>query len=375
MQTRFDLDLREKLKSDADISDVSVSARLVEDSQPGFLQGLKQGFVNRVEHAIDHPLATSVEVGASFAIGAGLAVLTRNPSMFGRTGRAIRTAAPIAFATLTAADLGTRVLTADNSSELGLNLGSALFDYPVIGGFGFAGAKFASGRMGRGLFSRSSTAETAVPVEIAPASSTRSHSLKEAIKIGDDTAVVRGSTGERGLAKPGEVAGKKRVEQVKPVGSRDQIIEYNRRNRIGGETEGDVYSNGDGSVTKVFFRDFDAHEVSAMYKQLDGLGVKVPEILAVGKTAEGKAAIRMQQIGDGDHLQMQLMLRQIPSEEVPNVVRQYDAMARILQRAGIRVDWQLKNMIWDKGLLYLVDPSFIKPEPLPDISIAMMRPR
>jgi hypothetical protein len=49
-------------------------------------------------------------------------------------------------------------------------------------------------------------------------------------------------------------------------------------------------------------------------------------------------------------------------------------MAKTLQNNGMRIDWQLKNMIRDQGKLYLVDPSFLKPEPQDQWSIDFMRP-
>jgi len=155
------------------------------------------------------------------------------------------------------------------------------------------------------------------------------------------------------------------------------LLKVNKRAFLGGGDEGNVFSNGDGSVTKVFHSlERDVHAERAMYGELDQMGVKVPKILEVGKTAEGQPAMRIQQIGDGDNLQTQLLLGDVPRTEMPSLLSQYDGMAKTIQNNGVRVDWQLKNMRWQDGELYVLDPSYLKrDQALSDVMIQHMRPR
>lgn len=154
------------------------------------------------------------------------------------------------------------------------------------------------------------------------------------------------------------------------------VIPYNPRGHIGGGDEGTVYSNGDGSISKVWLNpDANLAHTVAMFDKLESLpNINVPRVLEMGRTIDGKPALRMEQIGDGSHLQEQLLLGEIPRSEIPAVQRQYDAAAKSLQDAGLRIDWQLKNMIWDKGKLYIVDPSFMKNEPMSQWTIEHYRP-
>jgi hypothetical protein len=156
-----------------------------------------------------------------------------------------------------------------------------------------------------------------------------------------------------------------------------KILSVNKRALLGGETEGNVFSNGDGTVTKVFHNmNHDAAATKSMYTELEQLGVKVPKTFEVGKTAEGNPALRMQQVGDGDNLQIQLLTGQIPRSEMPSVLSQYDAMAQKINSANIRIDWSLKNMTWHDRELYMLDPSFLKRgETMHPSFVEMFRPR
>lgn len=156
-----------------------------------------------------------------------------------------------------------------------------------------------------------------------------------------------------------------------------KILSVNKRALLGGESEGNVFSNGDGTVTKVFHAlDHDVAGTRAIYKELEGLGVKVPKIYEIGKTAEGNPALRMQQVGDGDNLQMQLFTGQIPRSEMPALLGQYDSMAATVQGANIRIDWSLKNMTWHERELYMLDPGFVKRGEMMDPAfVKMFRPR
>ncbi len=83
-----------------------------------------------------------------------------------------------------------------------------------------------------------------------------------------------------------------------------------KQSRLGEGDEGIVYSNNDGSVTKVFHeKGKSMEEVKAIYDKLNSIGIKTPKILEIGKTEEGLPALRMEQIGDGDPLRMQLLMR------------------------------------------------------------------
>jgi hypothetical protein len=196
---------------------------------------------------------------------------------------------------------------------------------------------------------------------------------KESLEIaGKRIAGEAAETMARGAAGAGE----KQVAS-KLAGSADDILSVNRRNYLGGGDEGKVFSNGDGTITKVFHStDHDARATANMYTELDAMGIRLPKITGIGKTAEGNPALRMTQIGDGDHLQTQLMLRQVPRAEMPALQAQYDDFGRILTQNNVRIDWQLKNMRWQDGKLYVLDPSFMKRgETIGEGLLAHMRPR
>lgn len=145
----------------------------------------------------------------------------------------------------------------------------------------------------------------------------------------------------------------------------EKILKVKKSGYIDAGDEGSVYSNGDGSVTKVYkdpSRSMEA--VKAIYDQLNSIGIKTPKILEYGKTPEGQPALRMEQVGDGDNLRMQLITGEIQGADMLSLNRQYYAYGDALDKAGIRIDWNLKNMRWQDGVLYILDPSFLKNEPM-----------
>jgi hypothetical protein len=326
----------------ADHTSQAAAERLSQEANQSFLGGLESGFVDRANAACHHLLGTSLEIGSGIAIGAGLTLLSRNPEwLCGYAGK-VAEYAPKAFGVVAASDLTYRALSARNSNEFGRNLGSALFDYPLMGLSGALGGGATMVLGGRPIIG---------PTEFSP------------------TELTLGKTGT-----DSEATGLADAPRNIPTAS-DQPIMFNRQAYIGGGDEGSVYSNGNGTITKVFKEpDANVEKIVGMFQQLRNVGVRLPEIFSYGKTIDGKPAMVMQQIGDGEHLQNQLLLRQIPEAEEANLLAQYEAMAKTLQNNGMRIDWQLKNMIWDQGKLYLVDPSFLKPEPQDQWSIDFMRP-
>ncbi|MBA3994219.1 MAG: hypothetical protein C0469_11890 [Cyanobacteria bacterium DS2.3.42] len=161
-----------------------------------------------------------------------------------------------------------------------------------------------------------------------------------------------------------------RDSSAKPAS--EKILPVRKQSRLGEGDEGIVYSNGDGSVTKVFHEKGKSMEdVKAIYDKLNSIGIKTPKILEIGKTEDGLPALRMEQIGDGDPLRMQLLMREIQGADMVALRNQYYAYADALKEAGIRIDWQTKNMRFQDGQLYFLDPSFLKKEPMSDAIVSM----
>jgi len=333
-----------------DRSAQTAAERLSQEANQSFLGGLESGFINRVEAASHNLLGTGLEIGSGIAIGAGLTLLSRNPEwLCGYAGR-VAEYAPKAFGLMAVSDLTWRAVSARNSNQLGRNLGSALFDYPLMGLSGALGGGATSmvlaGRPGLTIGPADITATDLTPV-----------------KTGTD-AGVNAAGSERTI-----------IPRTAPKVS-DEPILFDKRTYINGGDEGSVYNNGNGTVTKVFKDpDTDLEKIAGMFQQLNSIGVRVPEIMSYGKTPDGQPAMAIQMIGNGEHLQNQLLLGQISAADKPSLMAQYNAMAQTLQTNGLRVDWQLKNMIWDRGLLYLVDPSFLKAEYLHQSIVDFMRPR
>ncbi|MBX9947581.1 MAG: hypothetical protein K2Y39_00325 [Candidatus Obscuribacterales bacterium] len=152
----------------------------------------------------------------------------------------------------------------------------------------------------------------------------------------------------------------------------ETILRTRREGYIDAGDEGKVYTNFDGSVTKVYHdKGRNMQDVRSMYEQLEAIGIRTPKILEIGKTPEGQPALRMEQIGDGDSLRFQLMMREIQGDALKELGRQYWGFAEMLKKAGIRIDWNLKNMRFEDGKLYILDPSFLKKEPISDSTIEM----
>jgi hypothetical protein len=160
--------------------------------------------------------------------------------------------------------------------------------------------------------------------------------------------------------------GAEREEPISPFAPvENNEIRFNSRGHIGGETEGNVYDNLDGTVTKVFHaNDHDVQGTVSLYQRLHSIGVNVPEVLQYGTTAEGKPAIVMQRIGDGDHLKFKLTTGAIQGAEKESLRKQYYALGDKLAQHKISIDWNTSNMIFDKNKLYVVDPSWLKEQPM-----------
>jgi len=152
----------------------------------------------------------------------------------------------------------------------------------------------------------------------------------------------------------------------------ESILRTRREGYIDAGDEGKVYTNFDGSVTKVYHDNGrNMQDVRSMYEQLESIGIRTPKILEIGKTPEGQPALRMEQIGDGDSLRFQLMMNEIKGDALKELGRQYWGFAEMLKKAGVRIDWNLKNMRFEDGKLYILDPSFLKKEPISDGIIEM----
>jgi hypothetical protein len=132
-----------------------------------------------------------------------------------------------------------------------------------------------------------------------------------------------------------------------------------------GEGEGDIYDNKNSTVTKIYYdKSVDAAQKRAMYTRLESIGVRVPKIYDHGTTADGQPALVIEKVGDGDNLKFQLISGELSPADKESVRRQYYEMGDTLQRNGISVDWNLGNMRFENGKLYLLDPSFIKETPM-----------
>ncbi len=108
-----------------------------------------------------------------------------------------------------------------------------------------------------------------------------------------------------------------------------------------------------------------------MFDKLNSIGIKTPKILEVGKTEAGLPAVRMEQIGDGDSLRMQLIMGEIRGADMVALRKQYYAYADALKEAGIRIDWNAKNMRFQDGQLYFLDPSFLQKGQVSDAIVNM----
>jgi hypothetical protein len=132
-----------------------------------------------------------------------------------------------------------------------------------------------------------------------------------------------------------------------------------------GEGEGDIYDNGNGTVTKIYYdKAVDATQKKAMYTRLDKMGVTVPKTYDYGTTPDGQPALVIEKVGDGDNLKWQIISGELSSADRESIRQQYYAMGDTLEKNGVSVDWNLGNMRYENGKLYLLDPSFIKEQPI-----------
>lgn len=243
----------------------------------------------------------------------------------------------------------------------------------IFGGVGGARARSrfnpeAEGK-GQGEINQLSGVTLTPPEQVAPVRET----VVPASRLGNADTVV--------LPKPAEVVdpklavdGTRKVETESPsvTGTGEKILKVKKSGYVGEGDEGAVYSNGDGSVTKVYTDVTRSMEgIKSIFEKLNSIGIRTPKILEYGKTEDGRPAMRMEQIGDGDNLRMQLIMGEIQGADMASLNRQYYAYGDALDKAGIRIDWNLKNMRFQDGILYILDPSFLKNEPMHPSTLPM----
>lgn len=331
-----------------------------EGGATGFLMGSVLRPVDDDQNFWSNRLANGVTDAGTFAslnlAARGLAStkamsLTSEMSLVGRFGRG---AAVGAGSGLPAGFVGAELnsLTHGHGFASASEIGTSMKDFALFGGAigGVGGAasrsRFLSldakeaqhAKTGPLKADAPKVGETALPKEAAP--------VKE--PVAEKTGAERNGAPRESVPKP----------------ESDKVLKFDSKRHLGEGDEGAVYSNGDGTVTKVYNDSAKSMaEVQGIFEKLESIGIKTPQIFETGKTAEGKPAMRMQQVGDGDHLQMQIITRELSASEMQAMNKQYYAYADALERAGIRIDWQLKNMRFQDGTLYVLDPSFLKNEP------------
>lgn len=266
---------------------------------------------------------------------------------------------------LTSAELGS--LTSGKGLASQQELGKSVTDFAmfggILGGFGGAASHYRYQRVGSVPFSLNLDSAKAQPLkvqaDVAPAAATQPAKFEQMRAQSDKVEQIRV---EPATVEP-VTAERIKAPQEKP-------ISFDQRKLLGEGDEGKVYSNNDGSVTKVFFdRTANMDAVKGMYEKLQAIGVRTPKILEVGKTKDGSPALRMEQIGDGDHLQFQLIAGELTRADMVALRQQYYAFGDALTSSGIRIDWQLKNMRLQDGKLYILDPSFLKQEPMSPLTL------
>jgi hypothetical protein len=241
-------------------------------------------------------------------------------------------------------------------------LGKSVTDFAmfggILGGIGGAASHYRHHRAGSVPLSLNLDSPKAPPVKVQ-AEMAQTQSLLLAKIEQPKVEQVRGEPSRGPLDK---------VEPTKRP--QEKSISFDKRNLLGEGDEGKVYSNNDGTVTKVFFdRAADMNAVKSMYERLQSIGVRTPKILETGKTKDGNPALRMEQIGDGDNLQFQLIAGELSRADMLALRKQYYAFGDAIAGSGIRIDWQLKNMRFEDGKLYILDPSFLKQEPMSPLTI------
>jgi hypothetical protein len=241
-------------------------------------------------------------------------------------------------------------------------LGKSVTDFAmfggILGGFGGAASHYRYQRVGSAPLSLNLDSAKAQPLkvqaDVAQAAATKPAKFEQMRAQSDKVEQIR--------AEP-ITAERIKAPQEKP-------ISFDQRKLLGEGDEGKVYSNNDGSVTKVFFnRTANMDAVKGMYEKLQSIGVRTPKILEVGKTKDGSPALRMEQIGDGDHLQFQLIAGELTRADMVALRQQYYAFGDAITSSGIRIDWQLKNMRFQDGKLYILDPSFLQQEQMSPLTL------
>ena len=184
--------------------------------------------------------------------------------------------------------------------------------------------------------------------------------------VGEVAPLIVAAAVAKGAQRFSFLKGAEREEPLRPFAPvENREISFNSHGHIGGETEGNVYDNLDGTVTKVFHaNDHDVQKTVSLFQRLHNIGVDVPEVLQYGTTAEGKPAMVMQRLGDGDHLKFKLSVGAIQGAEKESLRKQYYALGDKLAQNKITIDWNTSNMIFDKNKLYVVDPSWLKEAPM-----------
>lgn len=157
-----------------------------------------------------------------------------------------------------------------------------------------------------------------------------------------------------------------------PVGE-PKVITYNRGAFMGGEDQGLVYDNGNGTVTKVITdENLSAATLKHVHDTLKGIGVRVPTVLETGVTPDGQQAAIIQKIGDGEPLRTQIMTGQLSWQERVDVNKQWWQMADRINKSGYRVDFTAKNMTYTNNELWLFDPGFLRPGTMSDEFLHLM---
>ena len=136
---------------EAGLLDTQVSSSFQTELQ-NIREGLSQGFSQRADHAKDNLLATGVEVAGSFGVGAALMAATKAGGRWGTTadiagkvmlvgmGADVFRRGANVYDAYSKASGNTVQDQITRREAIAQNLGSAMFDYPVMMASGFAGA-------------------------------------------------------------------------------------------------------------------------------------------------------------------------------------------------------------------------------------------
>lgn len=151
-----------------------------------------------------------------------------------------------------------------------------------------------------------------------------------------------------------------------------EVVAPERGRLLGSGDEGKVYDAGKfqtadnrslDSVWKVYDTNGlknSPESVIQMNRELKSMGIRVPEILETGTTADGHFAIRFEKIGpDGESLKNDLRVGALSLADRKEAQRQYDMVVDKLAANNVYGDITLNNFIWDKAARQLVwvDPG------------------